>query len=139
AKEDETTRNDIYAISEKSTQPLIVTDTDGFKNNPTIDPSGKALLFIVPNQSPFPQRNANAGGGPGGGGGGGQRGGGGGGGGGGPRQPTKFGIADLSTHKVNIVNGTAPTISSDGAWVAYLNATQAENSLMTLPMAGGNS
>src|SRR5207244_1216477 len=102
-----------------------------FKNGPIIDPSGKALLFIIPNQSPFPQRNAAQNGNAAGGGaaaGGGQRGAVGGG--GGPRQPTKFGIADLTTRKVNVVNGTVPTISNDGVSVSYLSATGPENSLM---------
>src|SRR5215470_9876840 len=60
AREGETTRNDIYAITPSSAQPVVVTESDGFKAAPVIDPAGKTLLFLIPRANPFrPPRSAD--------------------------------------------------------------------------------
>ena len=144
ARESDTTRNDIYAVTATSAAPVVITDVEGFKSAPEIDSSGKTLLVLMPNRSPIPSARSagnqpddttQPGGGQG------QRGGGGGGGGGGgrgggPNVATKFGLVDLATHKVAVVNGTAPTFSPDGAAVAYVTRAPQENSLVLLPIGG---
>ncbi|MDQ3012026.1 MAG: M20/M25/M40 family metallo-hydrolase [Acidobacteriota bacterium] len=139
AREGETTRNDIYAIkanSQPGSVPGSVTDGDGFKTAPIIDPSGKVLLVSIPISNPFPaprpaeNRNPNVAGGQG------QAGPGGGGGGGGGQQlgANKFGIVDLATRKVTATSGTAFTLSNDGSSVVYLTRAGQENSLMLMPI-----
>ncbi len=145
APESQTNRNDIYAIAPGAAQPVVITDADGFKTAPVVDPGGKVLLVALPGAHPFPaprpapanqdnaQPAAEAGqsGGQG-------RGGGGGGGGGQPTfAATRFGIVDLATHKLTAVNGTAFTLAADGSAVAYLTRTGQENSLNVIPTNGG--
>ncbi|MCI0338833.1 MAG: M20/M25/M40 family metallo-hydrolase [Acidobacteria bacterium] len=129
AREGETTRSDIYAVTRTSAQPVAVTESEGFKTAPVVDPAGKVLLFNIPGSNPFPQprstgqtqrsqtspQAAPAG-----------------------SQPTspRFGIIDLASRKVTIVNGTAFTLSTDGAAVAYVARTGQENSLIWLPIDG---
>ncbi|MGH9769657.1 MAG: TolB family protein, partial [Blastocatellia bacterium] len=144
AREGETTRNDIYAITPASAQPVVVTESEGFKTAPVVDPAGKSLLFLIPGVNPFPpprsadtrnepavnaatprgegqgqrsQAGAQAGGGP-------------------RFAPTKFGIVDLASGKVTVLNGTAPTLSADGSAVAYVARAGQESSLMLLPIGG---
>jgi Tol biopolymer transport system component len=134
AREEDTSRNDIYAVTATS-QPTLVTDADGFKTAPiVVDPRGKVLIFAIPNRNPFPPP-PSAGAAPPAGQGGGQgpQGGGAGGFGG---APTRFGIVDLANRKVTAVNGTAFTLSDDGASVAYLTRAGQENSLMLMPVGG---
>ncbi len=143
ARESETARNDIYAVTPSSAQPVAITaDAEGFKNSPVVDSSGKTMLIALPNRSPIPAPRSAAGNQPddptqpAGGQGQRQGGGGGGRGGGGGNAPTKFGIVDLATHKVNVVNGTAPALSDDGATIAYVTRAGQESSLMLLPVGG---
>ncbi len=133
-REGETARNDIYTVTAASAQPVLVTEADGFKTAPQVAPGGKTLLYSVPGANPFaPPRNpgnqnaagANAGQG--------QRGQGGG---GPPFGSTKFGVVDLAGHKTTIINGTAFTLSADGAAVAYVNRAGQEYSLNLLPIGG---
>lgn len=138
AREGQTDRNDIYAIK-AAAQPAIVTEADGFKIAPVVDPSGKILLVSVTSANPFPKprttentnpQQANAGGQ-------GQRGQGGPQGGGGQQfTATKFGIVDLATHKMTTVNGTAFTLSADGSTITYLTRSPQENALFVLPIGG---
>lgn len=131
ASENETNRNDIYVVKPAS-QPVAVTDAEGFKTAPVVSPSGKTLLVTIPLTTPFPplrkleSSNADAQG---------QRPQGGGG--GGPQAAaTKFGIVDLATRKMTPVNGTAFTFSADGSVVTYLTRSPQENALFVLPVGG---
>jgi Tol biopolymer transport system component len=144
AREGET-RNEIYAIRPGAAQPEAVTESDGFKTSPIIDPTGKSLLYLIPAANPFPRPrppdsgnapNTNGGGGQGqgqrpqGGGQAGPQGG------GPPIAATKFGVVDLSARKATVVDGLAPTLSSDGSSVAYVARSGRENSLMVSPVGG---
>ncbi|HKQ78273.1 MAG TPA: M20/M25/M40 family metallo-hydrolase [Blastocatellia bacterium] len=147
AREGETTRNDIYAVTPASAQPVVVTESDGFKTRPLVDPRGKLLLFLIPGANPFPpsrsadnrnapvdqprgegqgqrsQAGAQAGGQ---------------GGGGTQFAPTKFGAVDLASRKVTVVNGLVPTLAADGSAIAYVTRAGQESSLMLL-QPGGDS
>jgi Tol biopolymer transport system component len=131
AREGDTSRNDIYAVTVSSAQPIVLTDAEGFKTSPVVDPRGRVLLFSIPNRNPFPPPPATRqadeaasqtegggqrfqGGGP----------------------ATRFGIVDLASRKVTVVAGTAFTLSADGASAAYVTRTGQENSLMHLPIGG---
>lgn len=132
-----TARNDIYAVSRSSGQPVVMSDCEGFKTSPTVDAAGKTLLFSMPNRNPFatPQRlradgsreqepadsqpdragqpDAQR-----------QRQGQ-----GGFGTPTKFGIVDLQRHKTAVVNGMSPSLARDGRSVAYVTRSEQENTL----------
>ncbi|HMX29053.1 MAG TPA: hypothetical protein PKC13_25935, partial [Blastocatellia bacterium] len=132
AREGETNRNDIYAVKPAS-QPVVMTEADGFKTAPVVGASGKTLLVTIPLTNPFPplrkleSGNADTQG---------QRPQGGGGGGGPQAAATKFGLVDLSTRKMTAVNGTAFTLSADGSAVTYLTRSPQENALYVLPIGG---
>lgn len=132
AREGETNRNDVYAVKPAS-QPVAVTDAEGFKTAPVLSPSGKTLLVTIPLANPFPPPRklesppADAQG---------QRPQGGGGGGVPATAANKFGIVDLSSRKVTAVNGTAFTFSADGSAVTYLTRSPQENTLFILPIGG---
>lgn len=143
APENQANRNDIYAIAPGATQPAVITDADGFKTAPVVDPSGKLVLVALPIANPFaaprpapanqPTGEAAANPGQAAGQGGGQGRGGGGGFGG----ATKFGIVDLVTRKVRAVDGTAFTLATDGSAAAYLTRNGSESSLNIIPTNGG--
>lgn len=127
AKEGETARNDIYAVSETAA-PVALTDAEGFKNAPQLLPGGKTLFMTIPAANPFPPPRpaggANARGG--------QRAGG-----GGPQlPPSKFGLLDLASRKLTIISGSAPSFAPDGAAVAYVTRTPGEQSLVLHPLGG---
>ena len=126
AAESDARRSDVYAVTATS-QPVTVTDIDGFKTAPVVGASG-AMIVSLPNQTPFPvpQRpNPNAGGQ-------GQRGGGGGAGGGAGAAPAKFGLVDVTSHKVTVVNGTTPAFSDDGHSIAYVTTSGPDNMLSVM-------
>lgn len=155
APESQTNRNDIYAIAPGAAQPVVITDADGFKTAPVVDPSGKVLLVALPSANPFAAPrpapanqearpatgNAAADAGQGGQGAqgaqGAQGGGQGRGGGGGFGGATKFGIIDLATRNVRAVDGTAFTLAVDGSAVTYLTRNGQDYSLNVIPTNGG--
>lgn len=151
AQENQTNRNDLYASALSGTAPTLVTEAEGFKTAPVVAASGKVLLVTLPSANPFPAprsapansgNEANSNAAPTGQPAGAEAGRGGGGGGqvgqGGPGLgATKFGIVDLATRKVTAVNGTAFSLSADGAAVSYIARAGAENSLNVISTSGG--
>jgi hypothetical protein len=142
AREGDETRTDIYKVTEAS-PPTIAVDAPGLKAAPIVDPSGRALVYVVPLVSPLRRPAAAA-----------PEGGGragsvavtgrGTGGGGGVRvgrgvavvpQPT-FAIADVATGQAAIVVGTSPALSGDGRTLAYVARDGAAYELMVGPTLG---
>jgi hypothetical protein len=141
AREGNDTRTDIYSISESSDGPVLVVDTGGLKAPPLIDPSGAALVYVIPAQSPlrrpvFEQDEPVAAGAtprpaeaaaaaaqvaapprP-------------------PQPPMTFAIVDLRSKRVSVVPGSAPTLSADGSTLAYVARDGGEYSLMVGPTTG---
>ena len=128
-RDGDTRRNDIYAVT-VSSQPTVVTDADGFKAAPIVAASGKAMLVALFSSNPMPRAPSQpATSGQGTGQGGGQ---------GFGNQPIgRFGIVDLATKKMQVVNGQFPALSADGSEVAYLTRNQQDIHLMVLPVPGG--
>jgi len=139
AREDDELRTDVYKVSEQ-TSPVLAVDAAGLKAAPTVDATGRALVYVVPNVSPLrrpaspdagrgggPERAAEAGRVT-----------------GGARigrvvavpvQPT-FAIADLASGHASIVVGTAPSLSADGKTLAYVARNDAAYELMVGPTLG---
>ncbi len=119
-RDGETRRNDIYAVTTGS-QPVVVTDADGFKATPIV--AGRAMLVALFSANPMPraptpQATPTQGPPPGG-------------------QPIgRFGIVDLATKKLQVINGQFPALSADGSEVAYLTRNLQELSLMLMPVSG---
>ncbi len=139
AREGDELRTDVYKVSEQ-TSPVLAVDAAGLKAAPTVDATGRALVYVVPNVSPLRPPllpDAGRGGGP------------------GrtaeagrvtggarigrvvavPVQPT-FAIADLASGHAAIVVGTAPTLSADGKTLAYVARNDATYELMVGPTLG---
>ncbi len=137
AKPGEANRNDIYALKPGG-QPVVVTNGEGFKTAPVVDPSGKSLLVGVPLSNPFPPpRNldgsANTGAGqatgqrpvgaaPGGG--------------ASVLGLSKYGVVNLADGKITPFDGFPPVFSADGSALTYLTRSPQENAIMVLPVGG---
>lgn len=131
AREGETARNDIYAIK-ASTPAAAVTTGEGFKIQPSLDASGKLLMYAIPLSNPFPApRQLDSAAQPQGG----QRGQGGPPS-GAPLVASKFGVMELANGKTTIVNGLALNAAADGSAVTYLVRAGQETSLMVQPIGG---
>lgn len=161
AREDDLSRNDIYAASATGA-PVLLTDADGYKSAPVVDPAGTYLLYTVPATNPLRRPDLVPGGqgGPGpstlppgqgrpeqgrgttasrpaaGGEPGGPQG-------AGPASPSgaapRFGIVHLPTRRTNVVAGASPAMSADGSTIAYLVPSRGpgtENSLLVMPAFG---
>jgi hypothetical protein len=121
AKDDNETRTDIYKISETSDGPTLAVDVGGLKSAPLIDPTGSALVYVVPNVSPLrppgksvmPPSTTGP-----------------------PRPPSTFGVADLRSGRVSLVTGTAPTLAPDGRTLAYVAHDGNDFALMAGPTIG---
>jgi hypothetical protein len=114
-RDGEEDRNDIYTITEGGA-PARVTDAPGLKSAPILDGSGAVLLYTITNQNPFrrPQPPGQGGGGP-----------------GGPQQrPPSFGVVNLATGRTNVIEGSAPSLSSDGKSLAYVSRAGADYHVM---------
>lgn len=133
AREDEPGRSDIYVASEGA-PPVRLTDADGIKVSPIVDPRGQVLVYtVVPPTSaanPFrpPQPPSGAAGGPAGGAGQGQAP-------GAAPAPPQFGIVTLATRETRVVAGASPTLSADGSTLAYLVPGR-ETTLYVMPLPG---
>jgi Tol biopolymer transport system component len=122
--EAELDRNDIYSVVLDSTaggQPTIVGDGPRFKGAPVVDPSGKVVLYVVagadllrrpasvppPSGTPAAVAPSPA-----------------------PPAPPSFALIELASGKTTAIEGSAPTLSSDGRSLAYITRTGTENTLM---------
>lgn len=131
AEESDLTRSDIYITA--AAGPRRLTSEPGFKTLAAVDPSGKALLYttgaILFRRPPTPGAEAPAGGGRAGGAGGGRAGGP-----GGPGGATaSFSVVDLSTGATRTISGLTPTMSANGATIAWITRTADAYSLTTSP------
>jgi Peptidase family M28 len=120
-RDTDTARNDIYAVT-ASAPPFVVTEAAGFKGTPILAATGNAMLVSLFSSNPMPRAPASqtASGIPLG------------------LQPVgRFGIVDLATKKMQIVNGQFPALSADGSEVAYLTRNQSDIQLMLRPILGG--
>jgi len=147
AREEDASRNDIYAVSEAAA-PARVTDADGYKVFPIVDPAGAYLIYTAAAANPFRPPAAPGAGGPQGPppgtpgaqapstgstgspqAGSGQA----------PGAQARFGVVHLATKRTNIVAGASPAMSADGSTIAYLvPAREAghENTLFVMPAFG---
>ncbi len=130
AREDDSSRSDIYSVAVDCDHPVAVTKEPGYKVGAAVDPKGAYLLYSVVASNPF-ARPADAGGAvPAGGG----RGRGRGAGGFGPS--ASFGVLDLKTGVTSMVTGVAPELSADGSTLAYISRNGDETSVMAGPPGG---
>lgn len=148
AREGEPDRSDIYTASE-SAPPVRLTDADGVKVSPLVDPTGQVLVYtVVAATSPAnPFRPPQTpGGGPAGGAGRGQpppqapagqaggqpaegvaaR---------APSAPPQFGIVHLAARRTTVMTGISPALSADGSTLAYVVPGR-ENTLSVMPVGG---
>jgi Tol biopolymer transport system component len=120
-RDGDTTRNDIYAVS-ASSQPIVVTEADGFKGAPILSASAKTMVVSLFSSNPIPRAPTSQTGTsipPG-------------------LQPIgRFGIVDLATKKLQVVNGQFPALSADGSEVAYLTRNQSDIQLMLRSISSG--
>jgi hypothetical protein len=153
ARESDPDRTDVYAISEMAPKAVAVVDAPGLKSAPIVDPSGKALLYVVPAVNPLrrpperPGRAAEAGRA-----GEAERGG----------QPGRAGqateaergdrpagqavrreerapsfvVVDLASHGATTIAGSAPALSGDGKTLAYVARNGGDYALMLGPTTG---
>jgi len=117
-REGDDDRNDIYSVA-PGQAPARVTDAPGLKSIPTVVPGGAVLLYTSANQNPFrkPQPPGQGGGGRGGAGGAQQR-------------PPSFGVVNLATGRTNVIEGSAPSLSSDGQKLAYVSRAAGDYAVM---------
>lgn len=124
AKPEDEARTDIYALSDAA-PPALLAAGEGVKAGLQVVRGGKFLVFDIGGRSPFPSAQAGAAGGRGGG-----RGGGAGG------RSSSFGVLELQTGALRVVNGTSPSLSSDGGTLAYLGKDGAFNTLIVSTLGG---
>jgi hypothetical protein len=159
AREDDGSRNDVYAMPAECGPPKAVTSEPGYKQNFQIVPKNASIVYLPVQTNPFARPVAQAGGaapasgragdsgrgaaGVGGAaaGGVGQTAGaagpgGGGGGGRGGQGATSFALVDAKTGATTTVNGTGLTISADGSTWAYLVRAGDETTLMAGSVGG---
>jgi hypothetical protein len=120
-------RTDIYAMTETSDGPRLAVDAGGLKAAPLVDPSGAALVYVIPSVSPLRRPDAPPGNGANGANGANQA---------APRPPATFAIVDLRSNQVSMVTGTAPALSADGKTLTYIRRDGPEFSLMIGPTTG---
>jgi hypothetical protein len=94
-----------------------IADADGFKHNPVVLPGGRYLLHQTPAGTPVRLPIGPAG----------------------FRAAQGFAIVDLTTSEVRRIDGAAPTVSANGARVAWIEREAGAERLLTMPVAGGNA
>ena len=116
-REDDVSRDDVYAIGETSRAPTRVTLEAGFKATPVVDPIGTALVYLVTPGSVFAGRSAAtfvATGGAG-----------------------RFAVLHLATGRATTITGTAPTFARNGSAIAWIAREGDTYSLATAPLTPG--
>jgi Tol biopolymer transport system component len=160
AREDDASRNDVYAMPATCGQPVAVTTEPGYKQNFQIVPKSESIVYLPVQTNPFARPAAQAGGaapgsgraGTGGGRGAAGAGGtgsggaaqaagaggpaGGGGGGRGGQGATSFALVYRRTGATITIDGTGCTISADGSTWGYLVRHGDETTLMAGPVGG---
>jgi Tol biopolymer transport system component len=128
AEDADLTRSDIYLTT--ATGPRRLTNEPGFKTLTAVDPSGKALLYttgaILFRRPPTPGAEPPAGAGRAGGAGAGRGGGQGG-------ATAAFSVVDVATGATRTINGLTPTMSANGATIAWISRTADAYTLTTSP------
>ncbi len=152
-KDNDPSRNDVYAIPVQGGSPQAVSLEGGFKASLVVDPKGKFLLYAIPANNPFRApagqtgdaptgRGAQAGRGAEAGRGAqaapaqGQTPAAGQGRGGGAGQAASFAVLEIASGAATTINGTSPVLSADGSTLAYLARSGDETSLMVGPLGG---
>lgn len=128
-READESRNDIYAVNEAGEIKPVTTEA-GFKSAPTIDSTGRTLLYAVAPANVFRRPPAGGRGGRGGGGGGG-----GGRGGEGGQRPPSFGIVRLATGRTTVLVGSAAVFSNDGSALAFITRSVNDYALNVASLA----
>jgi len=122
AREDDASRNDVYAMPAACGEPKAVTSESGYKQNFQVVPKSGAIVYTPAQTNPFARPAAQTTGG--------------GGGGRGGQGATSFALVDTKTGATTTTTGTALAISSDGSTWAYLTRTAEETTLMAGPIGG---
>jgi sugar lactone lactonase YvrE len=115
----ETTRNEILRVTRQGGGYAVqgpIANADGFKHNPVVLPGGRYLLHQAPVGNPVRLPTGAAG----------------------FRVAQGFAIVDLTTGAVRRVDGAAPTVSANGARVAWVEREGGAERLLTMPVAGGD-
>jgi len=125
----DTSKSDIYAISESSGTPEKITSGSGFKTNPSPVSGGRYLIFNIVTRNPIPQppggqpqpqaaafgrQRARGGAGPG-----------------------RFAVQNLSTGDVKTFEGSSYALAADGSALTFTSSTQEGAVINTVSLSGG--
>jgi sugar lactone lactonase YvrE len=114
----ETTRNEILRATRQGGGYTVqgpITNAEGFKHNPLALPGGRYLLMQTPGGNPVRLPTGATG----------------------FRGAQGFALVDLLTGTVRTINGAAPTVSANGARLAWIEREGGAYRLLTMPTAGG--
>ncbi len=114
----ETTRNEILRATRQGGGYVVqgpIANAEGFKHNPLALPGGRYLLVQTPGGNPVRLATGPAG----------------------FRAAQGFAIVDVTTGERRTIDGAAPTVSADGARIAWIEREGGAHRLLTMPIAGG--
>ena len=118
ASSGEAARNEILRATRQGGGYVVqgpVAEAGGFKHNPVALPGGRYLLHQAPVGNPVRLPTGPAG----------------------FRAAQGFALVDLTTREVRRINGVAPTVSANGARIAWIEREGGAERLLTMPVAGG--
>ena len=133
AREDDSSRSDLYRVAVECDHPVAVTKEPGYKAGLPVEPRGSFWIYAAVTANPFAApagTGGAAGAAPAGGGRGGGRGG------FGPGAQTSFVVVDLRTGASAAVTGASPALSADGSTLAYLVRAGDETTILAGPPLG---